>query len=54
MIVNPNEFQAIVVNRNNKMKDFYPLNINQEVLGPAKWRVTVSGELWFMTSHLES
>ena len=24
------------------------------VKGPAKWRVTVSGELRFMTSHLES
>ena len=23
-------------------------------LGPAKWRVTVSGELLFMTSYIES
>ena len=32
MIVNPDKFQAIVVKRNNKMKDFYSLNINQEVI----------------------
>ena len=31
MIVNPDKFQAIVVIRNNKMKDTYSLNINQEV-----------------------
>ena len=28
MIVNPEKFQAIVVKRNTKMKDSYPLNIN--------------------------
>ena len=28
MIVNPDKFQAIVVKRNNKMKDSYSLNIN--------------------------
>ena len=32
MIVNPNKFQAIVLKRNNKMKDSYLLNINQEVI----------------------
>ena len=32
MIVNPDIFQAIVVKRNNKMKDSYSLNINQEVI----------------------
>ena len=32
MIVNPDKFQAIVVKRNNKMKDSYSLNINQEVI----------------------
>ena len=32
MIVNPDKFQRIVVKRNNKMKDSYPLNINQEVI----------------------
>ena len=32
MIVNPDKFQAIVVTRNNKMKDSYSLNINQEVI----------------------
>ena len=32
MIVNPAKFQAIVVKRNNKMKDSYSLNINQEVI----------------------
>ena len=32
MIVNPVKFQAIVVKRNNKMKDSYSLNINQEVI----------------------
>ena len=31
MIVNPDKFQAVVVKRNNKMKDSYPLNINQAV-----------------------
>ena len=28
MIVNPEKFQAIVVKKNTKMKDLYPLNIN--------------------------
>ena len=28
MIVNPEKFHAIVVKRNTKMKDSYPLNIN--------------------------
>ena len=32
MIVNPNKFQAIVLKRNNKIKDSYPPNINQEVI----------------------
>ena len=32
MIVNPDKFQAIVVKRNNKMKDSYSLNTNQEVI----------------------
>ena len=32
MIVNPDKFQGIVVKRNNKMKDFYSLNKNQEVI----------------------
>ena len=32
MIVNPDKFQRIIVKRNNKMKDSYPLNINQEVI----------------------
>ena len=32
MIVNPDKFQAIVVKENNKMKDSYRLNINQEVI----------------------
>ena len=32
MIVNPDKFQAFVVKRNNKMKDSYSLNINQEVI----------------------
>ena len=32
MIVNPDKFQAIIVKRNNKMKDPYSLNINQEVI----------------------
>ena len=34
MIVNPDKFQAIVVKRNNKMKDYF-LNINQEVINSA-------------------
>ena len=28
MIVNPEKFEAIVVKKNSKMKDSYPLNIN--------------------------
>ena len=32
MIVNPDKLQGIIVKRNNKMKDSYPLNINQEVI----------------------
>ena len=32
MIVNPNKFQAIIVKRNYKIKDSYPLNIKQEVI----------------------
>ena len=32
MIVNPEKFQAIVIKRNNKMKDSYSLNINQEAI----------------------
>ena len=32
MIVNPDKFLAIVVKRNNKMKDSYPLILNQEVI----------------------
>ena len=29
MIVNPDKFQAIIVKKNNAMKDSYLLNINQ-------------------------
>ena len=32
MIVNPDKFQAIAVKTNNKMKDSYSLNIDQEVI----------------------
>ena len=32
MIVNLDKFQAIVVKIKSKMKDSYPLNINQEVI----------------------
>ena len=32
VIANPDNFQGIVVKKNNKMKDSYPLNINQEVI----------------------
>ena len=32
MIVNPDKSQAIVVKTNNKMKDSFSLNINQEVI----------------------
>ena len=31
-IINPNKFQTFVIMRSNKMKDSYPLNINQEVI----------------------
>ena len=36
MIVNSDKFQAIIVKRNNKMKDSYPLNINQEAINSEK------------------
>ena len=32
MIVNPEKFQAIVVKKNAKMKDSYPLNINDQTI----------------------
>ena len=32
LIDNPEKLQAIVVKKNNKMKDSYSLNINQEVI----------------------
>ena len=32
MIVNPDKFQTIIVERNNKIKDSYPLNVNKEVI----------------------
>ena len=32
MIVNPDKFQAILAKRNNKTKDSYTLNVNQEVI----------------------
>ena len=32
MIANSEKFQAIVVKRNNKIKDSSPLNLNQEVI----------------------
>ena len=32
MVLNPEKFQAIFVKKNNKMKDSYPLNINQKVI----------------------
>ena len=37
MIFNPDTFQAIVIKRNNKMKDSYSLNINQEVINSENW-----------------
>ena len=36
MLVNPDRFQAIVVKRNNKMLDTYPLNINGEIVHSEK------------------
>ena len=30
MIVNPDKFQAIIINKNSKMKDSYPLNISDQ------------------------
>ena len=32
MIVNPGKFQAIVVNKNCRMKDSYVLNINNQII----------------------
>ena len=32
IIINPDIFQAMVVEKNNKMKDSYSLNTNQEVI----------------------
>ena len=34
MIVYPETFQAIAAKRNCKIKDSYPININQEVIKP--------------------
>ena len=31
MIVNPDKFQTIIAKKNNKMKDSYPVSVNQEV-----------------------
>ena len=30
MIVNPDKFQAIIIKKNSKIKDSYPLNINDQ------------------------
>ena len=30
MIVNPDKFQAIIIKKNSKMKDSYPLNVNEQ------------------------
>ena len=30
MIANPDKFQAIIIKKNSKMKDSYPLNINDQ------------------------
>ena len=32
MIVNPEKFQAIVIKKNCRMKDFYALNINNQTI----------------------
>ena len=32
MIVNPDKFQAIIVKKNHRMKDFYALNINKQTI----------------------
>ena len=32
IIINPDIFQAMVIEKNNKMKDSYSLNTNQEVI----------------------
>ena len=37
IIFNSDKFQAIVVKRNNKTKDSYSLNINQEVINSENW-----------------
>ena len=37
MIVNPDRFQAIVVQRSKKMKNSYTLNIKQQVLNPENY-----------------
>ena len=34
MIVNPDKFQAIIIKKNSKMKDSYPLNINDQKINP--------------------
>ena len=34
MIVNPDKFQAIIIKKNPKMKDSYPLNINDQKINP--------------------
>ena len=50
MIVNPDKFQAIGATRNNKMKDFYSLNIKKEVINSencVKFEVEIENELSF-------
>ena len=36
MIVNPGKFQAIIIKKISKMKDFYPLNVNDQKINSAK------------------
>ena len=60
MVVNPEKFQTIVVKKNAKMKDSYPLNINDlkinsetsvKLLGiETDNRLSISKLIWLLTS----
>ena len=60
MVVNPEKFQTIIVKKNAKMKDSYPLNINDlkinsetsvKLLGiETDNRLSISKLIWLLTS----
>ena len=51
MIVNPDKFQAIIIKKNCKMKDSYPLNINDQKINSENCAkllgIEIDNKLWF-------